>query len=98
VPTSNSFPLSIINQNNQSRHIIDINFNVLSRKDEVVNISRQAQRKLVEYKKQNLKAEIKSYSVQVPMHTKAFGDLYAGSSCYLVVPNFMSPKTNEFKF
>ena len=98
VPTSNSFPLSIINLNNPSRHIIDINFNVLSRKDEIVNTSQQAQRKLVEYKRQNPQAEIKSYSVEVPMNTKAFGELYAGSSCYLVVPNFMSPKTNEFKF
>ena len=97
VATSNSFPLSIINLDNPSRHIIDINFNVLRRKDEIVGISRQAQRKLVEYKKQNPKAEIKSYSVEVPIDTKAFGDLYAGSSCYLIVPNFMSPKTNESK-
>jgi hypothetical protein len=89
VPTSNSFPLSIINLNNPGRHIIDINFNVLKRKAEIVKTSRQAQRKLIEYKKQNPQAEIKSYSVDVPMGTKAFGDLYAGSACYLVVPNFL---------
>jgi hypothetical protein len=89
VPTSDSFPLSIINLNNPGRHIIDINFNVLKRKAEIVKTSRQTQRKLVEYKKQNPKAEIKSNSVDVPMSTKAFGDLYAGSACFLVVPNFL---------
>jgi hypothetical protein len=89
VPTSNSYPLSIINLNNPGRHIIDINFNVLKRKMEIVKTSKQAQRKLIDYKKQNPKAEIKSNSVDIPMSTKAFGDLYAGSACYLVVPNFL---------
>ena len=97
VPTSNSFPLSIINLNNPNRYIIDINFNVLNRKAEIVKTSRQAQRKLVEYIKHNPKAEIKGNRVEVPGGTKAFGDLYAGSSCYLVIPNFLSPKTKEPK-
>jgi hypothetical protein len=89
VPTSNSFPLSIINLNDPGRHVIDINFNVLNQKAEIVKTCRTTERKLVDYKKQNPKAEIKSNSVEIPMHTKAFGNLYAGSSCYLVVPNFL---------
>lgn len=95
VPTSDSFPLSVISLNNPSRHIIDLKFEVLSEKDEIVETCRRAQSRLTEYKKQNPKAEIKGFYVEVPMDTKAFQDLFAGSSCFLRVPNFLSPNSKE---
>jgi hypothetical protein len=95
VPTSYSFPLSIINLGSPSKYVIDLNFRGLINKDAILNVSRGTVKSQREYQKQNPLSTIKSYSVELPMGSEAFGILYAGSSCYLVIPNFMTSKATE---
>lgn len=39
-----------------------------------------------------------SHFLEVPMDTKAFGALYGGSSCYLIVPDVLYPKSKKGMF
>jgi hypothetical protein len=48
-----------------------------------------------EYVEQHPLALIKGFYLEVPFDTEAHESLFAGSSCYLLVPNFMSAKSKE---
>ena len=95
VPTNTQFPLSVINLNNPSKYAIDLNFRVLKNKDDILKVSRGAVKAHTEYLKEHSSDSIKSVSLEVPMGSQAFGSLYAGSVCYLIVPNFMSSEAKK---
>jgi hypothetical protein len=95
VPANTQFPLSIINLNNPNKYVIDLNFRVLKNKDDIIKASQSAAKAQTEYLKQHSSDLIKSVSLEVPMDSEAFRSLYAGSVCYLIVPNFMSAEVKK---
>ncbi|CAN5351901.1 MAG: hypothetical protein ACR2GW_12160 [Pyrinomonadaceae bacterium] len=98
IPTSTSFPLSIINLNNPSKYVIDLNFRVLNNKEDILKVCRQTEKTQTEYVEQHPSFPIKGFYLEVPFDTEAHESLFAGSSCYLLVPNFMSAKSKEKLF
>lgn len=98
VPTNIQIPLSIFNIDKPNKYIINLNFNVLKNKDEILKTCRETVKAQTEYLKQNPVTSIKRFYLEVPFDTEAFSSLYGGSVCYLFVPNFMSSKGKETIF
>jgi hypothetical protein len=89
VPTSMSFPLSLVNLAEPGKYLINIKFDVLKHGWEVVEATRAGWQALNNYQLTGGNVRVKKLRVEVPANTEAHATLDAGSACYLYVPNFM---------
>jgi hypothetical protein len=90
VPTSRHFPLSLVNLSEPGKYIFDINFNLLKTRANILKVTRTALQLISNYLQANGELSIKRHYLKVPANSEAYQSLYAGSSCYLHVPGFMS--------
>jgi hypothetical protein len=89
VPTSMSFPLSLVNLAEPGEYLIDTKFNALKYGGKVLEATRAGLQALNNYQLNGDSKRVGMLRVEVPMDTEAHTTLYAGSACYLYVPNFM---------
>jgi hypothetical protein len=90
VPTSKQSPLSLVNLSAPGKYIFDINFRILRTRADILRVTRAALQLISNYLQANGELSIKRYYLEVPGNAEAYQSLYAGSSCYLQVPSFMS--------
>jgi hypothetical protein len=90
VPTSQHFPLSLVNLFAPGKYIFNIDFKILGSRAEILQVTRDALQAISNYLQANGELSIKKYYLEVPANSEAYKSLYAGSSCYLHVPSFMS--------
>jgi hypothetical protein len=90
VPTSGQFPLSLVNLAAPGKYVVDINFKVLTDGGEIIQATRSAVREVQDYLRANGEAGIKRHYLEVPFSAEAHKHLFAGSTCYIYVPSFMS--------
>jgi hypothetical protein len=90
VPASRHSPLSLVNLSEPGKDIFDINFKILRSRAEILKVTRDALQMISNYLQANGELSIKKYYLKVPANSEAHKSLYAGSSCYLHVPSFMS--------
>jgi hypothetical protein len=89
VPTSMSFPLSVVNLSSPGKYLFTMKFDVLDEGSEVLRAVRDGVRALNNYQLDEKDKHVEEVRVEVPFGSEAHIALYAGSACYLVVPNFM---------
>jgi len=91
--TCNSMP-AFINLLTPQHALVTANtFTVLNYRDLIISLCRLSLQKIAEYEIQG-KSVFMNY-LETPFQTEAFELLYAGSKCYLVVPDFMFPESKE---
>jgi hypothetical protein len=93
VPTSDQFPLSVIDLAASGKLAIDARFDVLTDKEAILKACQKAARRLEDHDKKGRKVEMTR--VEVPTDSKAWGALYAGSGCYLKIPAFTLPEDDD---
>lgn len=89
VPISLSFPFSVVNLTNPGKHLINVKFDVLDEGAKVLRAARDGVSALGDYQLGDKEKIVEKVRVKVPFGSEAHKALYAGSVCYLVVPNFM---------
>ena len=98
VPTNSSFPLSVMNLDKPGKYVIDTNFKVLKKREEIIANSKKTLDLMESYSRKNSSAKIESRILEIPPDSEAFTSLYSGSSCYLIVPNFMFSEAKKSIF
>lgn len=93
VPTSQQFPLSLIKLAAPGKYVIDISFKVLKDRGAVLRATHAALRMVKDYLEAGGAKSIKRHYLEVRPGVEAHESLYAGSSCYLYVPSFMSKES-----
>jgi hypothetical protein len=93
VPTSDQYPLSVTTSKEIGRFFIKSNFSAVRSQGEMMDIigTTEVAEKL--YLRTHARADIKRYYLDVPEGTDAWSVLYAGSECFLFVPNFLPLKS-----
>jgi hypothetical protein len=94
VPTTHEFPLSVIDLAAPGKYVIDRRFEVLSDRTVILETCRKTVRLLEEHWKKNGIApgtKVETAYLEVPIDSKAWKSLYAGSACSLKVPAFLAP-------
>ncbi|MES2462080.1 MAG: hypothetical protein V4671_15960 [Armatimonadota bacterium] len=95
VPANGQFPLSLVALAQPQKHLIDIHFNLLKDREEVLRATRHAVQAIRQYLKANPKAEVQRNFLQVTSEDGQ--NIYL--SYYILVPSFMSKESisqNEF--
>ena len=98
VPTNKSFPLSIINLDKPDKFVMDTKFNLLKKKENIIETSRNTLELMQNFSKKDVSAKIESRVLEVPFDSEAYTSLFSGSVCYLTVPNFMFPDAKKSIF
>lgn len=91
--TCNSMPAFINLLTPQHDLVTAYTFMVLNYRDLIISVCRLSLQKIAEYEIQG-KTVFMNY-LETPFQTEAFKILYAGSKCYLTVPDFMFPESKE---
>jgi hypothetical protein len=63
-------------------------FKMLAKKDELIGYVKDCVKKLED-------KTARPYYLEVPYETEAYGALYSGSSCFLIVPDILYPKATK---
>jgi hypothetical protein len=92
-PTSMNFPFSLVNLARPGKYLINTRFEVLENGAEALRTVRDGLRALNDYQLSEKGKRPEMIRVEVPYGSEAHKALYAGSACYLDVPNFMAKKT-----
>ncbi|MEI6764325.1 MAG: hypothetical protein WCM76_01715 [Bacteroidota bacterium] len=90
----NSVPALAKLEKPQKAFISAANFKLLTTGTQILECSRKAISRMQEYT-QTQQKEIKRHYLEIPYNTDAWDLLYSGSSCFLYVPAFMFPESNE---
>jgi hypothetical protein len=90
VPTSMRFPFSVVDLAEPGKYLINTSFDILEYGPEVITAAREGLRALNNYRLKRGGKRAEMLRVAVPLDSKAHNALYAGSACYLLVPNFMA--------
>jgi hypothetical protein len=93
VPTSMNFPLSLVNLARPGKYLINTRFEVLENGAEALRTARDGLRALNYYQISEKGKKPEVVRVEATYDSEAHKILYAGSACYLDVPNFMAKKT-----
>ena len=93
VPTRMNFPLSLVNLARPGKYLINTRFEVLKNGAETLTAAREGLQALNDYQLSEKGKRPEMIRVEVPYGSEAHKALYAGSACYLDVPNFMAKKT-----
>ena len=91
-PTSMNFPLSLVNLARPGKYLINTRFEVLENGAEALRTVRDGLRALNDYQLSEKGKKPEVVRVEAPYDSEAHKILYAGSACYLDVPNFMAKK------
>jgi hypothetical protein len=95
VPTRMNFPLSLVNLARPGKYLINTRFEVLKNGAETLKAAREGLRALNDYQLSKKGKRPEMIRVKVPYDSEAHNALYAGSACYLDVPNFMAKKLGQ---
>ena len=90
----NSVPALARLEKPQKTFISAQDFKLLTKGDQILERSRKAITRLQEYVTTEQKV-VKRHYLDIPYNTDAWELLYSGSSCFLYVPAFMFPESNE---
>jgi hypothetical protein len=91
-PTSMNFPFSLVNLARPGKYLINTRFEVLENGAEALRTVRDGLRALNDYQLSEKGKKPEVVRVDMPYGSEAHKILYAGSACYLDVPNFMAKK------
>jgi hypothetical protein len=92
VPTSDQFPLSVIDLAAPGKAVLNTHFDVLTDKKVILSTCRKTAEHYALYRKHNPGKKITATQLEVPMSSTAFEVLYGGSACYIKAPAFGSKK------
>ena len=97
VPTTDQVPLSVA-KTDGLKFFISLNFKVMKNEEELLGPVKEALRSEAKYLKTHKHSEIRRFYLEAPMGSEADRALYAGSTTFLFVPNFMSRDAREKLF
>ncbi len=86
---------SFVDLSHLKDRMISGTFKVLENKEKLLNLCREIIKETKDFIKANADYEIKSMYLETAWDTMAFKVLYSGSSCYLIVPNFLFPEAKD---
>lgn len=95
VPSSEQFPLSIVDLSNPPKNLFNMKFMALTKGEDILRDCRSTLTTLKKYQADNPKQEVKRHYLKVPFETDAYKLLYSDSACYLYVPDFMSKESKS---
>src|ERR1043166_909640 len=88
VPTTDQFPMSVIDLAAPGKFVMDTRFKVLTDKKAILSTCRKAAEQFAEHVKKNPGGKVGLEHMKVPVSSEAWRSLWAGSSCLLKAPVF----------
>jgi len=95
VPTNDCYPRSIIDLSAPERFVFDGHLNQLTTRDAILGSTRFADIALLSRLTTDSSFKATPRSVELPFRSPAWKILFGGSTCYLVVPEFMFPESKK---
>ncbi len=95
MPTTNNYPFSIIELSSPERYVFDGQLKRLTTGDSILQVARSAESALASRRDSEPTFQLKPRRIWLDPDSEVSMTLYAGSACFIQVPEFMFPEPTK---